>query len=229
MNAPLGFDEAKAGDLFLKVGVGHLRRKDDSPYHFSKKYEIVNRGKWEVSSGEAFFEAVHVIEPLRDWGYEYKKRIELVDPASIAITYRLKNTGQRTISTDYYSHNFFVFNSEMIGEGDGVEILADNAAPKLRPPAQVHPRKVEFTGDIIPGKGYFLEVPLPDSLENRPLARIYQKRSGASVVISSTCSPYKLAIYGHSRALCAEPFVRIQLEPGKEMEWTDTYQLIVRR
>src|SRR5579863_9190772 len=42
----LGFDEAKTGGTFLKIGVGVLRRPDDRDYDHFRLYEIVDPGKW---------------------------------------------------------------------------------------------------------------------------------------------------------------------------------------
>src|SRR5581483_6171335 len=39
-NAALGFVEAKPGGLFIKIGVGMLRKPDDKPYSFSRNYPI---------------------------------------------------------------------------------------------------------------------------------------------------------------------------------------------
>ena len=44
----LGFDEAKAGGTFLKLGVGILRKPDDAPYSAYRLYEIVDGGKWST-------------------------------------------------------------------------------------------------------------------------------------------------------------------------------------
>src|SRR5262245_58401731 len=38
---PLGYETAKAGDTFVKVGVGVLRKPDTESYASFKKYEIV--------------------------------------------------------------------------------------------------------------------------------------------------------------------------------------------
>ncbi len=40
----LGYNEAKPGEMFVKIGVGVLRKPDNSPYQFSKLYDIVNPG-----------------------------------------------------------------------------------------------------------------------------------------------------------------------------------------
>jgi hypothetical protein len=41
----LGYDEAKPGDSFVKIGVGALRRPDDAPFRQFNTYEITNPGK----------------------------------------------------------------------------------------------------------------------------------------------------------------------------------------
>src|SRR5258708_37872947 len=47
---PIGFDEAKPGGHFLKIGIGILSRTSDSAYYFATTYPIVNSGKWKVTS-----------------------------------------------------------------------------------------------------------------------------------------------------------------------------------
>jgi len=225
MQSPLGYEEAKPGEAFVKIGVGHLKRPDDSVYSFTKKYEIVDPGIWTFTQGDSFFEAAHELAPLRSWAYRYSKRITLSDPQTITITYSLKNTGEKPLSTDYYTHNFFVFNDELIGPGDRIDILADLAGPKLAEPARISPRNIAFDGPITPGKGYYHEMPLPPKLKNPVFARIANQASGASVILSTDASPFKLVFYAHDKALCAEPFVKIDLAPGEEMTWTDTYQI----
>ena len=54
----LGYDDAKAGGTFVKIGVGVLRKPDNgeySPYHL---YEIVDGGKWSVQT-ERYVRRVH--------------------------------------------------------------------------------------------------------------------------------------------------------------------------
>src|SRR5437868_3152406 len=41
----LGYDEAKAGETFIKIGVGVLRKPDDANYEHSKAYKIADAGK----------------------------------------------------------------------------------------------------------------------------------------------------------------------------------------
>ena len=54
-SVPLGYDEAKAGGTFVKIGVGHLRKPaDGSPYRFSNFYDVVDPGKWTSKIDDRF-------------------------------------------------------------------------------------------------------------------------------------------------------------------------------
>src|SRR5262245_23782958 len=44
--APLGFDDAKVGETFLKIGVGELEKPKDAKYSFANKYKIVKPLEW---------------------------------------------------------------------------------------------------------------------------------------------------------------------------------------
>lgn len=41
---PIGYEDAKMGEDFLKIGVGSLRKSADSPYRFGSPFTIVNPG-----------------------------------------------------------------------------------------------------------------------------------------------------------------------------------------
>ena len=47
---PVGFDEAKPGESFLKIGIGILQRPDTSAYSIVPPYEILNGGNWKVKT-----------------------------------------------------------------------------------------------------------------------------------------------------------------------------------
>ena len=54
----LGFDEAKVGGTFIKIGVGVLR-KDSDTYDAFKQYELVDGGKWTVNTRPDSVEFTH--------------------------------------------------------------------------------------------------------------------------------------------------------------------------
>src|SRR4051812_23989677 len=46
---PQGYTTAKAGGTFVKIGVGVLRKPDESDYSAYSPYEVADPGKWTVS------------------------------------------------------------------------------------------------------------------------------------------------------------------------------------
>ena len=74
----IGYNDAKPGGLFVKPGVGVLRRADETPYNHSKPYEIANGGRWEVKRRSDSIEFVQTLkEPTIEFGYVYTKIIAL--------------------------------------------------------------------------------------------------------------------------------------------------------
>ena len=58
-DAALGYDEAKPGGTFIKIGVGVLRKpRDGSAYNRFRLYEIVDPGKWKVRKTQNTIEFV---------------------------------------------------------------------------------------------------------------------------------------------------------------------------
>lgn len=225
MTSPLGFEDAKPGAHFMKIGVGHLIKPDAGAYTFARSYEVANPGTWTVKTGEDYVESIHQLPPLRGWQYQYRKRIELATPDSILIRYHLKNTGSKPIKTDYYAHNLFVFNQLMIQTGDKATILADQIAPRVYKPATVAPRVIEFKGPIQANKGYSLEIPLAIQSEKSVVAHIFNEKSRASVTVAVDYKPSKLVFYAHDKAMSIEPFIAIELKPGEALEWSDLYTI----
>jgi hypothetical protein len=45
---PIGYDLAKAGGRFVKIGVGTLEKIGEEPYAFVKPYRLLDGGKWQT-------------------------------------------------------------------------------------------------------------------------------------------------------------------------------------
>jgi len=101
--APLDF-EAKPG-LFIKPGVGVLYQPDTQPYDHYRHYRILDAGQRTTritKTGVTFTQA------LANAGYSYvyeKSLILAPGKPQLLITHRLRNTGQKIISTSVYGHS----------------------------------------------------------------------------------------------------------------------------
>src|ERR1044071_9779653 len=113
----LGWDEAKPGSTFIKIGVGVLRRPDESNYDHSKAYEIVDGGKWTVKKSRDSVEFLHELnDPSSGYGYIYRKVVRLTNgKPQMVIEHALKSIGTKRIVTNMYNHNFLTLDNQPPG------------------------------------------------------------------------------------------------------------------
>lgn len=221
MAGPQSYEEAEVGRTFLKIGVGRLRKAEDREYHFNREYEIVEPGEWEIDRAD---DAIEFRQSMSDrgWGYAYTKRLELLDEEpGFRIVHTLENTGERELDTTHYSHNFIRIDDTPIGDGYTVEL-----------PFEVEGQVKPGDGTGVEGNAITFREPLSGSFfaalegfegadDNH--ARVINTKTGAGVEIDGDAAPVMYNLYAEKTAFCPEPFIGIQLEPGRSKTWTITY------
>ena len=117
----LGYDDVPAGGLFVKPGIGALKR-DEMNYNHSRPYVIANGGKWDVKTSRDAVEFTHTLsEPSINFGYVYTKVVRLTPgKPQMTISHVMRNTGAKPIVTNVYNHNFTTI--DMQPTGPDVEI-----------------------------------------------------------------------------------------------------------
>jgi hypothetical protein len=222
----LGWDEARVGGTFIKIGVGVLR-KDNANYDYVKQYEIVNPGRWTVESHR---ESVEFIQKLTDassgYGYIYQKLIRLVPgKAEMVIEHQLKNTGRRTIQTSVYNHNFLVLDKQAPGPDFVISVPFQIRSPN--PPrkelARIRGNQVvyskvlqneEVVETLLEGFG--------DSPRDNEI-RIENRRVRAGVRITGDRPLSKVNLWSIRAVLAVEPFIVMTIKPGSEFVWKTSY------
>jgi len=97
--APLGYDAAKTGGSFVKIGVGILLKPEEPKYNKFTYYQIEDNGKWKIRKKSDQITFIHTLEH-EDYGYEYEKTVKLVKGKPVLeILHTLKNKGQLAIET----------------------------------------------------------------------------------------------------------------------------------
>ena len=61
---PLGWDEAKPGGTFVKIGVGVLRKPSGAKYDNFHLYDIVDPGTWAVKKNSESIEFAQEVTPV---------------------------------------------------------------------------------------------------------------------------------------------------------------------
>lgn len=222
---PLAYDQAKPGEAFTKIGVGLVKRMDTMSYHFAKPYVILDHGKWSSKQRKGQIEFMHELT-AGTYPYRYKKVIRLNDN-KLVIDHTLINLGSSAIETSVFNHNFFYIDEKRIGPGYRVlfpfEIKGD--ASGLGEFAVVNGKEVLYKKELQGNQrarirvitGYSMSADDYDiSIENT--------NSGAGVRIRSDKPMSRLLLWSAPKAVCPEPYTKIQIEPNKSFSWSIIYE-----
>ncbi|MDQ3215677.1 MAG: hypothetical protein M3P99_06305 [Pseudomonadota bacterium] len=223
---PQGYEEAKAGETFVKIGVGALLKSDDAPYSCYNDYEIADAGSWAIESSQSSITFTHQLNVnARGYGYVYRKTLSLAaDRPELFIEHSLENTGRVALQTAQYNHNFLTLDHEPIGanliitfpfqvSGDGLDPEFVAAEGK-----QVSYKKQLVANDVVafPLSGF-------GSGANDYDIRIHHRTSRAGLRMIGDRPLIKLAVWSIRSVLSVEPFIEVRVEPSSRMRWTYRY------
>jgi hypothetical protein len=225
---PLNFDDAKAGEQFVKIGVGVLVKPDDKKYSFATNYEVKNQGKWTVKKHNDRVEFTHELKDETGYAYIYTKTLRLVkDKAQLVLEHSLKNTGTKDIATSTYNHNFFMIDKEpsnqnirikfpfdVTGEGKGFGTII-NAKDKT----------LSYTREVVKGDQVFssgLQGFGPTAKDYD--IRIENSKTNAGVRITADQPLEKLVYWACPTTSCPEPYIKLTAKPGQEIKWNINYE-----
>jgi len=226
---PQWYAEVKPGETFIKIGVGHLEKFDDSEYAFYKPYKLVEPGKWTIEHGKDWIEFQQMLADERGWGYRYTKKITLApDQPSLTIHHRLENTGTVKIETNVYNHNFTIIDNVHIGPPYKVTFAFDIAPRRdLQGVAQVSGNELTFLKPV--DDPIFTEI---DSLLGKVTDgdfSIENIETGVGFKVGGNRVPAKMNFWTAPRALCPEPFIDLNIEPGEGFDWDLEYAFFVNQ
>ena len=226
--AQFGFENAKPGGTFHKIGVGVLRRHDDKPYDKYWHYEIVDWGKRTVRRTKS---SVTFTQRIADGGYayDYEKTLRLVPGANqLVIEHVLKNTGTSPIISNVYDHNFL----RLAPGNDGVKVTFPFKLAAATPPA----------ADLIRIEGNTMTYLRPMAYKERisfvvtgfgASASDYDitisDKTGAGVRMVGDQPMTRINIFSIDTTQSVEPYIAIDLAPGAEKRWSYTYTFTAPR
>jgi len=231
----LGYADAKPGEPFVKVGVGVLRKIDDSPYKFFTAYPLVDTGKWTVhTSKRAIRFQQHLQSPI-GYAYIYTKTVELDEHGgAIALKHELKNTGAKTIQTDVYDHDFFMLDGRPTGPGMTVRFAF---TPKIEPSpdtsfdpslATVEGNTIRYLKELQPHQtvaGYISGY--SDKAADYDIT-VEDQTTGVGVQQTSDSPIAKFYLWSIQTTISPEAYIHLNVEPGKTQSWTIRYRFFTR-
>jgi hypothetical protein len=225
---PLGYAAAPVGGTFVKIGVGELVKPAEPKYRFSHIYSIVKPGTWQVTAGERAVEFRQDLSHSSGYGYRYTKRVELA-PGGFVIRRTLANTGARPIDTDHYGHHFMTIDGDPVGPNYALRFpfpprAADPAG--LRDVAAIRGDRLVFLKPLSTGSVQTLVAGFGEKAADNRVS-VEHGPSKLVMTITNDRPLLKLNVWSVKTTLCPEPFVRVQVEPGRETTWSTRYEFHV--
>lgn len=223
----LGFDEAAPGGVFVKVGVGALKKPaGGQPYNHSTTYEIADPGKWSVQRGTDFASFTQELPNAAGYAYLYTKTVRLDKSRPIlTLEHTLKNTGQKTIETSVYDHDFFMLDNQTTGPDVYVTFPFEVHWIGLETPlVETAGKELHFTRELQRGQtassllaGYGMSARDYDF-------RVENRKTGAGVRQTSDHPIARLNFWSTSATVCPEAYIDLKVEPGQSASWRISYE-----
>ncbi len=234
----LGYDDAKVGGTFLKIGVGVLERPKEEKYSFANKYKVVKPLEWKVSEVEGATIPIQIWgaeQSANGYGYRFTKVLtahenprRVVRSPVIRLEYVLKNTGEKRITTDFYNHNFFNVDADPIGPNYSfafpVDVKAKDLKGKFGDLVELNDKAFRFKDKLPSGEFVMAELTGFDPKDEKHRTfEMRHKPSGVTVKVQHSYPFAKFNVWGIKTTICPEPYMAIDLKPGEEMKWSITY------
>jgi hypothetical protein len=218
-----GADAAKAGETFIKIGVGVLR-KPAEPMRGFPTLEIVDGGKWTTHINKDSIEFVHeVSDPKSGYGYRYSKTVSLpAGKKQLTLTQHIESTGANAIDTEMYDHNFFVLDGQPSGPDVQVTVPFKLEASNVRGDAiQIGADRLNYlkpieTANRMQLKGFSAASSDYD-------IRVENRKTGAGVRVTSDRPLSDMVFWTSPKTTCPEAYIHVHAERGKPMDWKITY------
>jgi hypothetical protein len=219
----VGYDEAKPGDTFVRIGIGMVRKPQEAAYRRFETYDIVDHGKRTVDKNKSSIAFTHELSSA-GYGYVYRKNVRL-DGDRLILEHTLKNTGQKPIATTVYNHNFFTLDSKTTGPDFAVRFpFAPKATRALNGLAEVRGNEIVFLKEFERGQTVFTELEGFGTTASAYDIRLENRQTGAGVHITGDRPFAKLLFWSAVKTVCPEPYIDVSVEPGKQSAWKITYE-----
>jgi hypothetical protein len=222
----LGYNEAKPGEGFCKIGVGELRKIDNNPYSSYTNYPILNGGKRTLKSGPDSIEFTQELDCDSGYGYRYIKTIRFQKNEPVmTIEDRLINTGKKAIETQVYDHNFMRIDRQSTGPDVSITFpFSPRPAATLDKLAKVRGKQLIFPKNLTGADTFYEEFKGFGNTADDYEIKVENHKTGAGVVIRGDRPIVYLGVWAVRTVVAPEPYIQIKVPVGKEFSWKYTYR-----
>jgi hypothetical protein len=224
-DSALGYDQIKPGGAFMRIGIGTVRKPDETAYRPFSTYDIVDPGKWTIHKHKDRIEFQHRLRSDDGYAYVYTKTVRLVKGMPrLLIEHTLKNTGDKVIESTQYNHNFFVIDREVVGPDVVAKfVFTPNPLRGFSNRAEVRGPEIVFPQELQGKNGVFTELAGAGAEVKDYDFRLENLKTGAGVHITSDIALLKVNFWAIRTVAVVEPYIQLRIAPGQETHWTIQY------
>ena len=232
----IGYNDAQPGGLFIKPGVGVLRKVDNSPYKFAFTYDQVDHGKWTVRVKR---DQVTFIQTLRSpigISYVYEKTLKLANHEPVLLVeHHFRNIGNKQIVSEVYNHDFYMIDKTPTGPGMVVHFnFVPQPKTSLGPLARIDGQDLVYLRDLSSqgsGTGQAHVSSYLTGYSDKPSDydfRVENKNTGVGVEQTADVPISQLNFWSISTTICPEAYVHLDVAPGQTTHWNIRYRFYAR-
>ena len=223
--SPIGLDDARPGEPFLKIGVGVLEKMEGA-YDRFKLHNIIDLGRRTLCVAENAAVFGHFI----DSEYEYIKEITITGENSFRISHSLKNTGRKPLKGDVYNHNFFTLGLLETRESRQLDFPFKPEGDWRAEYSEVGfaGSGIRFTRTLQKGESVFTGNLHQEGcgLNGSPNAfKLCERQTGRGVEAACSEPMTKAVFWSNHRIACIEPYIDFCIAPGETFEFDIEYTL----
>ena len=222
----LGYNEAKPGESFCKIGVGSLRKIDDRPYSSYVNYPILDGGKRSQTSGPDWIELTQELECGSGYAYIYTKTIRFAKNEPVmTIEHRLVNTGKKAIETQVYDHNFLTIDHQPTGPDVSIRFaFSPEPESRLKKLVEVREKQLVFPQQLKGSDTFDANFKGYGNTADDYEITVENHRTGAGVVIRGDQPLVHVEVWAVRTVVAPEPYIAMQIAVGQEFRWKYTYR-----
>ena len=203
-------------DLFLKPGVGLLRRPDKETYNIAVDYKIVEPFPCTMNYGDCFIDFRSDAIPFKGIAYKTDKHISVIDNMLI-ITVTVHNTGEKPIELDEYNHNFLSMNNLGAHPQVKLSMHKDFYNSVETPGVIMNEDSITFTDEIKSSFMIYCRNPVTHS----PLRwELRDDKAGLTVQEWGDFDVTKYMVWGGPHTVTPEIYGNFKIAPGQKSTWT---------
>lgn len=226
--SPIGYEDAKVGETFLKIGVGILEKPNENQYHFSHKYKITNHGTWKTEIRKKSVKFTHIIESVNGYAYEYTKVLKIKKgKPELVLAHSLKNIGLKEINTTVYDHNMFTIDNTSPGKNYTITFPFDlkfkNKSLGLDSLLELNGNYIRYKKDLVKGDRTRFDLLGYGHSKKDYSIKIENFLTKAGVKITGNRPIFQLAYWSIHTVLSPEPYIKLSIPPNEKSTWDIHY------